>query len=231
MGKPRQRRPKAPPVSHSDLFVHEQEYRQRTPVASLSEYPGNPYEGGEGYIADSIAENGFFGALLVQKATGYILAGNKTWRAAKEQGLAHVPTLTIDVDGEMAERIVIAANETAKHAVRKEGAFEALVRGLKNPRGVGLTKPHLDRLLKGLKPAAALLQSGGGGKDESAGEGNSGKAQEGRPAGEAKFPLAIVLTGPERKTWEAIKKRLGKTKDKDALLALMAMATATREDE
>ncbi|WP_139806694.1 hypothetical protein [Deinococcus hopiensis] len=49
------------------------------PVSDLKPHPRNPNVGNVDVIAESIKVNGFYGALVVQKSTGYILKGNHTW--------------------------------------------------------------------------------------------------------------------------------------------------------
>lgn len=51
---------------------------------ALRPHPRNPRQGNIGAIHDSITANGFYGQVVAQKSTGFILAGNHRWRAAAQ---------------------------------------------------------------------------------------------------------------------------------------------------
>jgi ParB-like chromosome segregation protein Spo0J len=78
------------------------------PIDSVTLWPRNPNEGDVGAIGESIAENDFYGACVVQKSTGHILVGNHRWMAAKQSGLVEIPVFYVDVDDERAMRIALA---------------------------------------------------------------------------------------------------------------------------
>ena len=59
-----------------------QEYGERL-VSELKQHPQNPRRGNVEAIKQSIETSGFFGAIIVQKSTGYILAGNLRSRVAQ----------------------------------------------------------------------------------------------------------------------------------------------------
>lgn len=103
----------------------EQEYLLMD-VGDLTPHPENPNEGDVEQIADGIRENGFFGAVLVQRSTNRILAGEHRWRAAIEEGATQVPVISIDVDDDRALRILVsdnAAGQLAKPDPHKLGAI------------------------------------------------------------------------------------------------------------
>ena len=58
-----------------------QEYAM-VPVDSLETHPRNVNQGDIGAIYESIGANGFYGAIVAQKSTGRILAGNHRYQAA-----------------------------------------------------------------------------------------------------------------------------------------------------
>lgn len=92
-------------------------YQQRLepawPIDGVRPYPNNTRQGDIGAIIDSMQSNGFFGAVLAQESTGYILAGNHTWQAAYKMGAKTIPVIFIDCDDDTARRIVLADNRTA----------------------------------------------------------------------------------------------------------------------
>ena len=118
----------------------------------LKPHPRNPRQGDVGAIHESITENGFYGALVVQKSTGYILAGNHRWKAAKEAGLKRLPVLYVDVDDDRALRILLADNRTNDLAAYDEPALAAMLKGIlaetDTLAGTGYDADALDALLR-----------------------------------------------------------------------------------
>jgi DNA modification methylase len=99
-------------------------------IGSARPHPANPRLGDIESIGESMAENGFFGAIVVQESTGYILIGNHRWIVARDSGFAELPALIIDVDDDRAKRIMLADNETANGARWSPAALTELLGGL-----------------------------------------------------------------------------------------------------
>lgn len=89
-----------------------QKYRKLA-VDEIRPHPDNPRQGDVGAISESIEAQGFYGAVLVQESTGYILAGSHRWRAAQFAGIKDLPALVLDVDDRTASRILVADNKTS----------------------------------------------------------------------------------------------------------------------
>lgn len=90
-----------------------QQYGERL-VSELKQHPNNPRRGNIEAIKQSIETSGFFGAIIVQKSTGYILAGNHRAQAAQAAGIKKVPIIEIDCDDETALRILLSDNRAAE---------------------------------------------------------------------------------------------------------------------
>lgn len=88
------------------------------PITAVQQHPQNPNNGDVDVIAESILANGFFNPVVVQRSTGYILAGNHRYAALLSIGETDIPVIWADVDDERALRILIADNRTAEIAVR-----------------------------------------------------------------------------------------------------------------
>lgn len=86
------------------------------PLGRLREHPENPRRGDVDGIGESIDANGFFGAVVVQRRTRRILAGNHRYRAARARGMKRIPVLWVDVDDERALKILLADNAEADKA-------------------------------------------------------------------------------------------------------------------
>ena len=78
---------------------------EMVPVDSLLPHPRNPNQGDVGAIHKSIAHNGFWGAIVAQRATGHVLAGNHRLLAAKHAGATEVPVTWVDYVAVTLERL------------------------------------------------------------------------------------------------------------------------------
>lgn len=85
-----------------------------TSVDKLIVHPNNPRVGNVDLIAESIENNGWFGTVVAQRSTGYVLAGNHRLMAAKTLGMTEVPVYWVDVDDATATRILLADNRTTE---------------------------------------------------------------------------------------------------------------------
>jgi len=131
-----------------------QQYEDR-PVADLVLHPRNPNQGDVGAIATSIDAIGWYGAPIVQKSTGYILAGNHRVMAARHEGAETVPCLVIDVDDDVATRILVGDNRLAALAyMDDERALELLMelQATGGLPGTGYDEDDLDALVRSLQP-------------------------------------------------------------------------------
>ena len=97
----------------------------------LRTHPRNPRRGDLEAIAESIQHNGWFGVLVVQRSTGYILVGNHRYQAGRLGGahfgigadddddrtpfepITSFPSMVIDVDDRTALRILLADNRAS----------------------------------------------------------------------------------------------------------------------
>ncbi|MFN3323433.1 MAG: ParB N-terminal domain-containing protein [Bryobacteraceae bacterium] len=93
------------------MVVINQEY-ELAPVDAVRPHPKNPRRGDAVAIADSIVQNGFYGAVVAQRSTGFILAGNHRWKAAKDTGAETIPVIWVDCDEDEALRILLVDNRT-----------------------------------------------------------------------------------------------------------------------
>lgn len=111
-----------------------QTFRARYPLADLREHPDNPRIGDESAIGESIDALGFYGAVIVQESTGYIIAGNHRSRVQRDRGAKFVPAILLDVDDDTARRIMLADNRTSDLATNDaELLLAALMRASSTP--------------------------------------------------------------------------------------------------
>lgn len=114
-------------------------------IDSIRPHPKNNNEGDIEAIRGSMQENDFYGACIVQRSSGYIVAGNHRWLVGKDEGLTEIPVIFIDVDNKQALRILVADNATARRAKVNAEATYRIVKALgvlKDPSkaaGLGLS--------------------------------------------------------------------------------------------
>jgi hypothetical protein len=122
-------------------------------TAKLKVHPRNVNEGDLGAIDESIGENGFYGALVVQRSTGHVLVGNHRLKAARTRGIKQVPVIYVDVDDERAMKILLADNRTARLGYDDEaGLRDVLLELAEGPglTGTGYSGDDLDDLIQKL---------------------------------------------------------------------------------
>lgn len=132
-----------------------------TPVADLTVHPENPRQGDLPSIIQSIEANGWYGTLVAQKSTGFVLAGNHRLMAAKALNMETVPTYWVDVDDATARRIMLADNRTAELATYNDDQLINLLTKQAEAddlAGTGYEPNDVQDLV-------TLLGSGGGGVD------------------------------------------------------------------
>lgn len=131
-----------------DLFV---------PIDSVRQHPRNPNNGDLDSITESIKINGYVDPIIVQKETGYIIAGNHRWQVLHGLGSKVAPVIFVEMDEEQALRYMLANNETAKKAVTDDALMVELL-GLLSTTEIGLigsgySDEEYHRLMMGLENA------------------------------------------------------------------------------
>lgn len=97
------------------------------PLGDVREHPENPRIGNVQAIVTSIRRNGWHGALVVQRSSHYVLAGNHRLKAARQIGMTHIPVLWLDCDDRMARRVLIADNRASDLSVFDRDQLLALL--------------------------------------------------------------------------------------------------------
>jgi ParB-like chromosome segregation protein Spo0J len=140
-------------------------------LSALSLHPDNPRQGDVGVIHESIKENGFYGALIVQKSSMRILAGNHRVQAAKAAGMTEVPAIVLDVDDATAQRILLVDNRSNDLASYDEAALAGLLLSMDDLAGTGYTLDDLDALRAKLDEPLVLDPPPGEDESSQLGEG------------------------------------------------------------
>jgi len=127
-------------------------------VGDLKPHPRNPRKGNVGAIRESIEANGFYGAVVAQRSTSHVLAGNHRLLAAREAGADALPVIWVDVADDVALRILLADNRTNDLATYDTTALTELLQDIiaevGDLAGTGYDKDALDALVAEVAPGA-----------------------------------------------------------------------------
>lgn len=116
-------------------------------VTKLKGYDKNPRKGNVKAIAESLQANSQYRPIVVQKKTNKILAGNHTWKAAKQLGWKKIAVVFVDVDDEQAKRIVLADNRTNDLAEYDNDILAELLKDLGTGIGTGYSEQDMEAIL------------------------------------------------------------------------------------
>ena len=134
------------------------------PIGKVAPHPRNPRQGDVGAIHQSIEANGFYGHVVAQRSTGYILAGNHRWLAARQAGAKRIPVTWVDVDDDHALRILLADNRTNDLASYDDASLAELLVDIQKATGdltgTGYDGDDLDALLADLDVGSGLFGKG-----------------------------------------------------------------------
>lgn len=161
------------PEQQEDLpfRVADQEFDDAIPVDRITEHPKNYNQGDIGAISESMDAHGFFGAIIVQRSTGHVVAGNHRFRTAALKGAETVPGFWLDCDDDQAEAILAVDNRTSRLATFDDAALLDLLVGIAGRtgslKGTGYDGDDLDDLRQMLTPPDLdKLGGGDGGGDK-----------------------------------------------------------------
>ncbi len=136
-----------------------QEYDPSIQMGKIIEHPDNPRRGDEEAVRQSIDRNDFFGAILVQRSTGYIIAGNTRYRVLRSEGAKTIPGFWIDCDDETALRILLADNRTSDLAFYDDKELFDLLQQLIDSEGLegtGYDRAAYELLLQSIEADAIV---------------------------------------------------------------------------
>jgi ParB-like chromosome segregation protein Spo0J len=92
-------------------MIHESLKESIIDINSVEPHPKNARQGDVGMIATSLELNGQYRPIIIQESTGFIIAGNHTWKAAKSLGWTEIAATKLSVDEDQSFRILLADNK------------------------------------------------------------------------------------------------------------------------
>ena len=126
---------------------------EKVALDTIREYHNNPRQGNTALIAESLKTYGQYKPITVNKRSGEILAGNHTYRAAKELGWSEIDIVYVDVDETTAAKIVALDNRSADLGEYDNQKLAALLEALPELDGSGYTFEEYDSLLAEINEA------------------------------------------------------------------------------
>lgn len=99
-------------------------------INHLKPHPRNVRQGDIGAIATSLQTFGQYKPIIYQASTGHIIAGNHTWKAAKQLGWTQIEAKPFDCNDDTALRILIADNRATDLATYDDTALLELLKEL-----------------------------------------------------------------------------------------------------
>ena len=191
---------------------------QDVAIDEVIPHPQNVRQGDVGAIAESLRIHGQYRPIVVQKSSGYILAGNHTWKAAKSLGWPKISVTYIDVDDEQAKRILLVDNRANDLATYDDASLASLLQELASTEasleGTGFDGDDLDDLLFRLEGTLGNIADG-----TSAGERQEDYLQRGIRSVVFPFPedqYVVIL-----ELLKNCREHYGVDNNSDALMALL----------
>jgi ParB-like chromosome segregation protein Spo0J len=123
----------------------------------LTTHPDNPRRGDVEAVMSSIQANGFYGALVVQRSTSHVLAGNHRLRAARQLGMTEVPVVWVDCDDDRARRILVVDNRSSDLARWDDEALAALLADMGDLSGTLFKDDDLAKLVASMQGPSEFL--------------------------------------------------------------------------
>jgi len=134
---------------------------ERVKLSSLSPYPGNPRVGDIDLIRQSVRDHGQFRAMVANRRTKQVLAGNHLLHALLAEGHTEGLVHWVDVDEVEAAKIVLVDNRTSDLARYDDGLLAKLLQELPTIEGTGWNDSDLEALISRLESEVVLDPASG----------------------------------------------------------------------
>jgi hypothetical protein len=118
-------------------------------VDSLTLHPDNARRGDVPAIMRSLERFGQVKPIIVQRSTGYVVAGNHVLEAARKLGWPDIRAMVLDVDDETARAYLIADNRTGDKATYDQGKLSDLLSGVLDLSGTGFSEADAEEAITG----------------------------------------------------------------------------------
>ena len=120
------------------------------PIGSLTLHPRNPRHGNLDAIAESLRRFGQMRPVVVQRSTGYLVAGNHVRRAAAALGWQNLAATVLDLDDATASAYLLGDNRASDLGTYDDALLAALLEeqaAAGNLAGTGYGRADIDELV------------------------------------------------------------------------------------
>lgn len=115
-------------------------------IDTVQPHPDNARVGDVSAIAESLERFGQVKPILVQKSTGYVVAGNHTREAAKSLGWDEIAAVLLDMDDDTAKAYLLADNRLSDRAKYDQEKLYELLSGELDLDGTGYDLDYVESL-------------------------------------------------------------------------------------
>ena len=123
------------------------------PISNIKPRPRNPRKGDIELIKESLEVNGQYRPIVVNKTTGQVLAGNHTFKAAKELRWKNIAATYVEATEEQAAKIVLVDNRAPDKAYYDTKELVEILKELETDlKGTGYEQHDLDALVASMMP-------------------------------------------------------------------------------
>lgn len=129
------------------------------PIEEVKPYPGNPRSGDVGAIVTSLRRFGQQKPIVVQVSTGYIVAGNHVWKAARDLGWTHIAVNRVDLSDWEARAFLIADNRMSDLGTYDDEILGTMLKEIAEANdllGTGFDGDDVDDLLNRVEKDAGV---------------------------------------------------------------------------
>lgn len=165
-------------------------------VGRLKPHPSNPRRGDVPAIMRSLERFGQVKPLIVQRSTGYVVAGNHTLEAAKRLGWAKVNILVKDLDDDAARAYLLADNRTGDKATYDETELYDLLSKTLDLEGTGYDIDDLETLADALG-SGVVNEDHGEAVRTQATHGDSSRGRVAEPGVQRMRDIVLLMTAED----------------------------------
>lgn len=115
-------------------------------IDTVQPHPDNARVGDVSAIAESLERFGQVKPILIQKDTGFVVAGNHTREAAKSLGWEEIAAVLLDMDDETAKAYLLADNRLSDRAKYDQSKLYESLEGLLDLDGTGFDLDYVETL-------------------------------------------------------------------------------------
>jgi hypothetical protein len=163
-------------------------------IDTVEPHPDNARVGDVSAIAESLERFGQVKPILIQKSTGFVVAGNHTREAAKSMGWDAIQAVLLDMDDETAKAYLLADNRLSDRAKYDQAKLYSSLEGLLDLDGTGFDLDYVESLGDALGATTVAYADTGDVVKQAAPAPKDGANTEYKPPAEAMRDIVMLMT-------------------------------------